>query len=195
MAAIVVPFRGVNGKRRLSELPDDVRAELSLAMLADVLAACRKVAGTTVVTSDPRGAELARAHGANVVPDPGSGQGVAVAAALRGFAGRVLVVNADVPCVAPGDVRALDAATPDDGIAYVGARDGTTNALGLGSPAYFAPLYGAGSAERFRLHAHTLGIPFVPAAIPNLAEDVDSLDDLERLRLRIGPRTLAARPG
>ena len=32
----------------------------------------------------------------------------------------------------------------------------------------------------------------VAAAIPNLADDVDTLDDLERLELRVGPRTQAA---
>jgi hypothetical protein len=29
-------------------------------------------------------------------------------------------------------------------------------------------------------------------AIPNLAEDVDTMDDLIRLQLRVGPRTLVA---
>ena len=47
MAAIVVPFRGAGGKQRLGSLPDDEREALALAMLADVLAACRSV-GTTV---------------------------------------------------------------------------------------------------------------------------------------------------
>jgi hypothetical protein len=35
----------------------------------------------------------------------------------------------------------------------------------------------------------------VPAGIPNLAGDVDSLEDLERVEFRIGPRTLAAHTG
>jgi hypothetical protein len=43
------------------------------------------------------------------------------------------------------------------------------------------------------MHAHTIGADVVPAAIPNLADDVDSMADLERLELRVGPRTLAAR--
>jgi 2-phospho-L-lactate guanylyltransferase len=191
MAAIVVPFRGAGGKQRLDPLPDTEREALALAMLADVLAACRSVGETTVVTSDAIAGRLAEDHEAAVVPDPGSGQGAAVAAALRRLDGPVLVVNADVPCVVPKDLRSLEAATPEEGLAYVAARDGTTNALGLSSPAHFAPLYGPGSAERFRMHAHTIGIAVVPAAIPNLADDVDSVEDLERLELRVGPRTLA----
>jgi 2-phospho-L-lactate guanylyltransferase len=193
MAAIVVPFRGAGGKQRLGSLPDDWRKALALAMLSDVLAACRGVGTTVVVTPDEDAARVAAEHEAEVVDDPGTGQGAAVAAALRGVSGRALVVNADVPCVLSQDLRSLEAATPEHGLAYVEARDGTTNALGLSAPALFAPLYGPGSAERFRLHAHTLGADVVPATIPNLADDVDSLADLERLELRIGPRTLAAR--
>jgi 2-phospho-L-lactate guanylyltransferase (CobY/MobA/RfbA family) len=163
-------------------------------MLADVLAACTTIGETVVVTSDESGERVAEEHDAGVVHDPGGGQGAAVAAALRDVAGRVLVVNADVPCVVPEDLRRLETATPEDGLAYVAARDGTTNALGLSEPGLFAPLYGENSAARFRVHAHTLGVAVVPAAIPNLADDVDSVDDLDRLQLRIGPRTLAAQP-
>ena len=191
MAAIVVPFRGPGGKQRLDPLPDAEREALALAMLADVLAACTSVGETTVVTSDEIAGRVAEEHEAAVVPDPGSGQGAAVAAGLRRLDGPVLVVNADVPCVVPKDLRALEEATPADGLAYVAARDGTTNALGLSDPGHFAPLYGPGSAERFRMHSHTLGVTIVPASIPNLADDVDSIDDLERLELRVGPRTLA----
>jgi 2-phospho-L-lactate/phosphoenolpyruvate guanylyltransferase len=193
MAAIVVPFRGAGGKQRLGSLPDDERQALALAMLADVLAACRGVGTTVVVTPDREAARVAAEHEAEVVDDPGSGQGDAVAAALRGVVGPVLVVNADVPCVVSQDLRSLEAATPEHGLAYVAASDGTTNALGLSTPTLFAPLYGPGSAERFRHHAHTLGAEVVPATIPNLADDVDSIADLERLELRVGPRTLAAR--
>ncbi len=193
MAAIVVPFRGAGGKQRLGSLPDDERQALALAMLADVLAACRGVGTTVVVTPDEAGARIAAEHDAEVVDDPGSGQGDAVTAALRGVVGPALVVNADVPCVVAQDLRALEAATPEHGLAYVAARDGTTNALGLSAPALFAPLYGPGSAERFRQHAHTLGADVVPATIPNLVDDVDSIADLERLDGRVGPRTSAAR--
>jgi 2-phospho-L-lactate guanylyltransferase len=196
MAAIVVPYRGASGKQRLGPLPDGARTALSLAMLADVLAACTVIGETVVVTSDEDGARIAAEFEALVEEDPGSGQGDAVVAALRRLRnGRTLVVNADLPCTIPKDLRALESATPESGIAYVAARDGTTNALGLSTPSLFAPLYGPGSAERFRLHANVLGVEFVPALIPNLADDVDSLEDLERVEFRIGPRTLAAHTG
>jgi len=192
MPSIVVPFRGATGKQRLGPLPEGARAALSLAMLADVLAACTVVGETYVVTADEDGERVARELEAVVVCDPGSGQGAAVAAALRKVGEhRTLVVNADVPCVLPSDVRALEAATPERGIAYVTAADGTTNALGLSHRDLFAPLYGAGSADRFRAYARARGVAAAPAAIPNLRDDVDALEDLERLELRTGPRTLA----
>ena len=192
MPTIVVPFRGATGKQRLGPLSEGARAALTLAMLADVLAAATVVGETYVVTADEDGARIATEFEARVVDDPGGGQGAAVAAALRkGPDRRTLVLNADLPCVTPADVRALDAATPDNGIAYVAARDATTNALGLSSPSLFAPLYGERSSERFRAHAETLERRVVEAAIPNLADDVDSLEDLERLELRLGPRTLS----
>ena len=56
----------------------------------------------------------------------------------------------------------------------------------------FASLYGAGSANRFRQHFDAQGVMAVAAVIPNLCDDVDTLDDLERIGLRAGPRTQAA---
>ena len=191
MAAIVVPFRGAGGKQRLGPLTDDEREALALAMLEDVLAACRPVCETVVVTADEDGARVADEHAARVVDDPGGGQGAAVAAALRDVVGHVLVVNADVPCVVPDDLHRLAEATPDNGLALVAARDGTTNALGLSASSLFAPLYGPGSAERFRLHGERLGVEVVAVEVPNLADDVDSIDDLRRLGRRVGSHTLS----
>jgi 2-phospho-L-lactate guanylyltransferase len=190
MTAVVVPFR--EGKSRLSP-SRHVRRKLALAMLADVLAACVAVGETTVVTDDADAAAVAAEAGAGAVDDPGGGQGAAVATALAGLEpSPVLVVNADVPCVVPQDLRALLAATPLGGIALVQAFDGTTNALSLPAPDVFAPLYGTGSADRFVEHARGLGLEAVRVAVPSLADDVDTLADLERLQLRVGPRTQAA---
>jgi 2-phospho-L-lactate guanylyltransferase len=192
MAAIVVPFRGPDGKSRLHESSRTRRA-LALAMLGDVLAACAAIGDTTLVTADGEARALADELAVAAAADPGAGQGPAVEAALRGLQpGAILVVNADVPCVVPHDLRALLAATPAGGIALVEALDGTTNALSLPAPDVFAPLYGRDSATRFRAHARELGLEAVTAAIPNLVDDVDTIDDLQRVGLRAGPRTQAA---
>ena len=191
MPTVVIPFAGVEGKTRL-HASERARRELSLAMLGDVLAAATAVGSARVVTLDLEGAAIARGLGADLVADPGGGQGPAVAAALAGLdPGAILVVNADLPCIVPADLRALLTATPAGGIAFVEALDGTTNALSLSAPEAFAPLYGPGSASRFRARADQLGVDAVSAAIPNIADDVDTLDDLQRLQLRCGPRTQA----
>ena len=192
MTHIVVPFRGENGKQRL-DAPDETRTRLSLAMLGDVVAAAIATGRTLVVTGHPGGRAVAEELGAEAVAEPGGGQGAAVAAALQRLAdGPVLVVNADVPCVVPHDLRTLAGAAELGAIGYVEAQDGTTNALALPSADHFAPLYGAGSAARFRDHADRIGITAISCAIPNLSDDVDTLDDLHRIGLRAGPRTQAA---
>jgi 2-phospho-L-lactate guanylyltransferase len=179
MPTVVIPFAGAEGKTRLHASPD-VRTALAAAMLGDVLAACIAVGATRVVTRDDGLIDVA---GVEVVADPGGGQGAAVAAALSDLDGPVLVVNADVPCVVPADLRALAEAAP----ALVAAADGTTNALSLPSADLFAPLYGPGSAARFQERTGAASV-----ALPNLAADVDTMDDLARVQFRAGPRTQAA---
>jgi len=192
MARIVVPFRGESGKQRL-EASDEIRSRLALAMLGDVLTASVVTWPTLLVTGDAAARALAQELGAELVDDPGGGQGGAVAAALeRVEDGTVIVVNADVPCVVPHDLRTLAGAAELGAVGLVEAEDGTTNALALPRAWLFAPLYGAGSAARFRAHAEAHGVTAVAAAIPNLADDVDTLDDLARIGFRAGPRTQAA---
>ena len=174
MPTVVVPFRGETAKQRLAPAPEEVRARLAQAMFEDVRAA-------------------AEAVGDVVVADEAGGQGPAVEAALRHLEeGPVLVVNADLPCARPRDLLTLLGALPEGGLALVPAPDGTTNALALAAPHLFAPLYGPGSADRFLARAERLGVPASLAAIPNLSEDVDTLEDLERLELGLGPRTAEA---
>ena|SRR5437773_760873 len=176
MPTVVVPFRGENAKQRLAPLPEAARAALSEAMLADVMAACESV-GRTLVARE-------------------GGQGEAVEAALRGVEpGQILIVNADLPCARPRDLLALLGAMPERGLAIVEAADGTTNALALSSTHLFAPVYGPGSAERFRARADRLGAGFLSVDVPGLADDVDTVADLERLEGRLGPHTTAALDG
>ena len=167
MTTVVVPHRARSGKRRLA-LEGGLREAVVEAMLRDVLAACREV-GTPVVADGPET------------------QGEAVARALAAAEGPVLVVNSDLPCATPDDLRTLLAAAPDGGLALVEARDGTTNALALADARLFRPVYGPGSADRFRALAPARTLP-----LPNLADDVDTLDDLRRLAPRLGAHTRAA---
>jgi 2-phospho-L-lactate guanylyltransferase len=187
MPTVVVPFRGVEGKSRLGRLQREARVELAHAMLADVVDACLPLGPTVVVAPEgtPVGVALA-------VADPGGGQGAAVrvgldAAVAAGGGPPYLVVNADLPCATVRDLFTLAGAVPDRGIAVVAAADGTTNALALSSPDLFEPVYGPGSASRFAALAPSRAVD-----APNLVEDVDTVEDLERLGARVGPHTRAA---
>ena len=186
MATVVVPFRSSDPKSRLGGVSDDARVALAHAMLADVLAAATPVGAVLVVAPEPPGLPAGAAH----VADPRRGQGAAVRAALdeaatQGLPAPFLVVNADLPCVDTRDLLALAGAVPDGGLALAAAADGTTNALALADELLFEPLYGPGSADRFA----ALG-PSLRLEAPNLVDDVDTLDDLVRLRERLGANTL-----
>jgi 2-phospho-L-lactate guanylyltransferase (CobY/MobA/RfbA family) len=171
---IVVPYRG-DAKRRL---PRSVRAAAAVAMLGDVVEACLAVGRTLVVTDD----RSVVPSGAEAIAERGGGQGAAVAAGLARVEGHALVVNADVPRATPDVIRRLAAA----GLALVASADGTTNALSLPDPSLFEPLYGPGSAARFLALA-----PFALLDLPELADDVDTTAELERIAPLAGPRTRA----
>lgn len=127
-------------------------------------------------------ADVQAAAGDALVVDTPGGQGAAIAAALADLTGPVTIVNSDVPCVTPAELEQLSAAAP----ALVAAADGTTNALALRDARDFEPLYGAGSAARFeaQLAAKRLDLP-------GLRDDVDTPEDLERVRTRVGAHTRA----
>jgi 2-phospho-L-lactate guanylyltransferase len=181
----VIPFRA-GGKSRL---PEELRREVSLAMLGDVVEVAVAVGEVRVVTDDAAGRLVASDLGARLIDDPGEGQGEAVAAGLKGAEGLCLVVNADVPRIRASDLNALAVPALLGKLAIVEARDGTTNALGLPRAEVFRPLYGQGSAGQFRAHAVALGLDFEELTLPNLVEDVDTLADLERVGSRAGSRT------
>jgi 2-phospho-L-lactate guanylyltransferase len=184
---VVIPFRA-EGKSRL---PAELRREVALAMLGDVVETASSVGDVRVVTADAAGRLVAGELGATVVDDPGEGQGRAVAAALDGADGICLVVNADLPRVRPSDLAALAVSPKLGRVGLVASADLRTNALGLPYPEVFRPLYGPRSARRFRAHALALGLDFEELALPNLVGDVDTLADLDRLGARGGARTRA----
>ena len=66
MAGIVVPFRGIAGKQRLTGLAESTHRAVVLGMLSDVLAATTVVGRTVVVTSDQDGLRVAIGAGAEV---------------------------------------------------------------------------------------------------------------------------------
>lgn len=135
---------------------------LALAMLSDVTDAVNALDGEALVVDGP------------------GGQGEALAGTLAARQGPVTILNADLPCVTSAEIEQLTAAAP----ALVPALDGTTNALALRDVADFKPLYGPGSAARF---AEQLGA--ISLDLPGMRDDVDTWDDVERVRDRVGEHT------
>jgi 2-phospho-L-lactate guanylyltransferase (CobY/MobA/RfbA family) len=136
--------------------------ELALAMLSDVTDAVNELAEEALVVDGP------------------GGQGEAVAGTLAVRCGPVTILNADLPCVTSAEIEELTAAAP----ALVAARDGTTNALALRDVGDFKPLYGPGSAARFAKHLGAISLD-----LPGMRDDVDTWDDVERVRDRVGKHT------
>jgi 2-phospho-L-lactate guanylyltransferase (CobY/MobA/RfbA family) len=156
VATYVIPYRSV-GKTRLGD------RELANAMMSDVVAACH--------AADPDDVLIVGAPG---------GQGQALRGALFARSGPVTIVNSDLPCATPEELKQLSGAAP----AIVPASDGTTNAIALRDARQFVPLYGPGSAARYRQ-----ALAADPLDLPGLRDDVDTWDDLARVRPRVGPHT------
>jgi 2-phospho-L-lactate guanylyltransferase (CobY/MobA/RfbA family) len=138
-------------------------SRLALAMLSDVTGAVSEIAEEAVVVDGP------------------GGQGAAIARSLAGLHGPVTILNADLPCITSAEIERLTAVAP----ALVAARDGTTNALSLCDAGDFEPLYGPGSAARFEQHLGAARL-----VLPGIRDDVDTWEDLERVRDRVGRHTL-----
>jgi 2-phospho-L-lactate guanylyltransferase len=188
--AIVPVSAPGDAKRRLAPfLGEEQRRGLVIAMLEDVLEACRRarsVERTLVVTPDP---SLVPAD-VELVADLGRGHAAAIELALgQAPADGALIVMADCPLVRPETLDRLAAAARPVAIGL--AQDGGTNALALRPADAVTPAFGIpnGAALIVR-RARAAGLE--PAVIDDagLAFDVDTLDDLERVRdLGNGTRT------
>ncbi|BDT96661.1 MULTISPECIES: 2-phospho-L-lactate guanylyltransferase [Nocardia] len=178
-------------KSRLADrLRPEHRARLVLAMLADTVtatAAVGEVVSVTVVTPDPAVAEMARALGAEVHPEPRQSQAeglntalAATAAALRGAHGPIdlLALQADLPALRPEELSDMLAAAPRGLRSIVIDHEGSgTAALVVRDPvAALDPRFGPGSA---RSHIDA-GAVDLTGDWPGLRLDVDTPADLDR---------------
>ena len=202
-SAVIVPVQHAGrGKSRLAP-PFDAAARRALVqgMLADVLSAVREAhEGLLLVVSPDTGHQAAaRASGATLLLDDGSGYNQAALFALQSEALRdidaALILPADLPQLRPAHVRTLlDAleALAAPGMLLVPSDDGGTAALGLRPPEAMAPVFGLDSARRHRARAHALGLSVVEPPLDDLSVDVDTLEDLLEVRHAVGPATARA---
>ncbi|MGI9539217.1 MAG: 2-phospho-L-lactate guanylyltransferase [Miltoncostaeaceae bacterium] len=178
---------------RLADVLDPgERHALQGAMLHDVLLACEEaayVAATVVVTSDPAAEAVTRALGAAPVADhvPPRGMNEAVnqglRAAKRWRADTALVLTADLPLIRSADLDRIGAHPGNAAVVLAPSRDGTgTNAMLLRPPSAIEPALGPDSLARHIGRAMDRGLPWDTVALPSVALDIDTPDDLAALR-------------
>lgn len=205
----VVPWRGLDGKSRLSaHLDSRVREALTAAMLGDVIeainaAGCR----VTVAVSDLSAAKAVTEHVNPTLDQPvattivGTPLSEAVAIALGDTPdGDVAVVAADLPYLSASALTALLTVTPHASIIIGRSRDGGTNALLLRSGARIHPTFGPRSAQAHASAARDAGHSSAFVDLPGIADDIDTAEHLDTL-IRVstaagqslGPRTQALR--
>lgn len=199
MRLAIVPMKPLaHAKFRLSPVlsPDERRA-LSLAMLADVIAAGSALDAVWAIVTDDDAGEVAERSGAvpKIDPSPGDGlnaslSAVTADAVAAGYSG-ALVISADCPATDREDVRAL---APGRGVAVAPNLDGTgTNALWRSPCDVIEPHYGPGSRQTHMAVAHGLSVPFAVIPRTRMGRDVDTPADLDALwGLGPGPATRAA---
>ena len=189
MLTVVVPFAGVAGKTRLGA-PEALRREVSLG---DARRRARRLLSPSGTPVWPRRTRRGRTSRSRRVRGPcvirGAGRVLRSRRLSRGSSRGRPRRERRSPVRRRDDLRALLAAAPD-GIALAEASDGTTNALSLPYPDLSrrctAPA--ARRVHRARGGARARGRL---RHVPNLVDDVDTLDDLRRLQARSGPRTRA----
>lgn len=191
----VVPAKDfADAKSRLSSVLDPAaRAQLGRTLLGHVLAALRdapRIAGIVVVTGSPVVADHAATFGAETVRDPEASPTLAevvnagIARARERGADTVLILMSDLPEVRSEDVDALlDELDRSDAVIVSDESGDHTNALGLRLTAPLPTHFGM--PDSYRRHSEAVaraGFTLATPRLPTVAFDVDTADDLVRMR-------------
>lgn len=199
----LVPLKRLDrAKRRLAPLmPEEERGRLSLAMVADVLAALAEVEDIErilLVSSEPEAGSLLARGDFDVfysAQSEGMNRELEQAAAHASSRGaqRVLIVHGDLPYLTAPAIRKFLAAAPPDGMQAAACKLGTgTNILLTPVPLRVPLVFGRQSLRRFRQLAEGVGQRLDVVQDPRLAADVDDSADFERL---CAPADGGPRPG
>jgi 2-phospho-L-lactate/phosphoenolpyruvate guanylyltransferase len=194
----IIPVKPLaSAKERLaSALSAEERRALSLAMLADVVAAASVLDEVWVLNSDADAAAVAVETCAvsKTDPSPSAGLNASLTVATgwaqeAGFAG-VLVLAADLPTATAADV---DAMVEGAGVLLAPNRSGDgTNSLWRSPPRAIAVAFGPGSRAAHERLARAGGTPIRLVHRPGLALDVDEPHDLRAANEQgPGPHTRA----
>lgn len=189
---ILIPVKDLRqAKQRLREvLSPEERTLLAEAMLADVLAAVdrwKQHPPVALVTSYPAAVKLGRECGFEIIEDQENpGETGAIAAATEVVIGRgareTLVLPADMPLLTSGELEAVYAAAPAEGVVLVPAADGRGSNAVLRRPGDIIPLrFGNDSFVPHLQAARATGKSVVVLELEGIGLDVDTPADLAAL--------------
>jgi 2-phospho-L-lactate guanylyltransferase len=192
----VVPVKELwRTKSRLEPILDPgARAGLTLYMMGRVVSALRAagIENVCVVSPDHIVLEEARKRGAASLRQESRGLNPALDEgrlwAMERGASALLVLPADLPLLGAGDVREVLGGTGEEPSVVI-SPDGThagTNALLLRPPDALPFAFGPESYEAHLRAARERGLDVRVCERPHLAFDLDTADDLTRLKGRTG---------
>lgn len=187
----IIPVKPLSrAKSRLeSVLSPEERQQLAETMFRRVLAAVKdtpQVAGTLVISRDPRALALARDMGAHTVQESGAPElnnalmrATQVVAGWRG--GAVLILPADLPLITPEDLSGMIEIGQDlqSVVIATDQNEDGTNAMLVRPPGLIAYAYGPGSFQRHMELAREAGAKVKRYYSERLALDIDVPADLE----------------
>jgi len=190
----IIPVKSLQAsKQRLCHvLGQDQRRQLTEIMLQDMLAtlaAVRGLAGVAIVT--PELVEFV--SGARHIADPGGGLNVALDRGIRVLAAdgaqAVVVLPADIPFATPWELEDLLTVGREFEVVVVPDHGGAgTNALYLAPPMAIQPTFGPNSFRQHLQQAESRGLRTRSLSFSGIGFDIDTPDDLDRLRIRVAGR-------
>ncbi len=187
---VIIPVKPLaNAKSRLaSVLSPTQRHELAEALMRHTISIVKpitRVAGTLVISRDPKALSIARDLGAHTVQESGAPElnhaltrATQVVIGLRGEA--VLILPADLPLVTSDDVLGIIEHGADENSVVIATDrllDGT-NAMLTRPPGLIEYTYGVGSFQRHVQAARDAGAAVHVYQSERLALDIDMPEDL-----------------
>ncbi len=194
MIGALIPVKNFSsGKSRLSQvLSPAQRQELSSFMLRSVLQVLQesdRFGFISLVTRDVRVAQIGETYGARVIWESeatNENHAIGYATEICRSLGveSLLVLPADIPFLTVQDVRAILAGTSGEPkVTLCPSKEGTgTNALLRTPPDVIPPRFGADSFSLHQVEAQARNISCRICALPRVALDIDTPEDLLSLR-------------